>query len=40
MERNFLEWRRPEGSYPERDGLFIVVAPTISMREQRAARDG
>lgn len=29
MIRNFLRWKRPEGSYPDRDGLFITVAPTI-----------
>jgi len=29
MERNFLAWKRPEGSYPARDGNFIVVIPTI-----------
>ena len=29
MERNFLPWKRPEGRYPDRDGLYITVAPTI-----------
>ena len=29
MERNYLGWKRPEGLYPERDGLFISVVPTI-----------
>lgn len=29
MERNYLPWKRPEGLYPERDGLFISVVPTI-----------
>lgn len=29
MERNFLRWKRPEGLYPERDGLFIAVVPTL-----------
>jgi hypothetical protein len=29
MERNYLRWKRPEGQYPERDGLFISVVPTI-----------
>jgi hypothetical protein len=29
MERNFLPWKRPEGSYPGRDGRFIVVVPTV-----------
>jgi hypothetical protein len=29
MRRNFLPWKRPEGTYPDRDGRFIVVVPTI-----------
>jgi hypothetical protein len=29
MVRNFLPWKRPEGHYPDRDGKFIVVIPTI-----------
>ena len=29
MQDNFLEWKRPEGRYPDRDGLYITVAPTI-----------
>ena len=29
MIRNFLAWKRPEGHYPDRDGKFIVVIPTI-----------
>jgi hypothetical protein len=29
MRRNFLEWHRPEGHYPDRDGLYITVAPTM-----------
>ncbi len=29
MERNFLPWKRPEGRYPDRDGRFIAVVPTI-----------
>ena len=28
MRRNFLPWKRPEGRYPDRDGLFITVVPT------------
>jgi hypothetical protein len=28
MERNFLPWKRPEGRYPDRDGLFIALVPT------------
>lgn len=29
LQDNFLPWKRPEGTYPDRDGLFITVAPTI-----------
>jgi len=29
MVRNFLPWKRPEGKYPDRDGRFIVLVPTI-----------
>jgi hypothetical protein len=29
MARNYLPWKRPEGRYPDRDGLFISVVPTI-----------
>ncbi len=29
MKRNFLAWKRPEGKYPDRDGRWIVVVPTI-----------
>jgi hypothetical protein len=29
MRRNYLAWDRPEGLYPERDGKFISVVPTI-----------
>ncbi len=32
MERNYLRWKRPEGTYPERDGLFIAVVPTLRAR--------
>jgi hypothetical protein len=28
MRRNYLPWKRPEGRYPDRDGLFIAVVPT------------
>jgi hypothetical protein len=28
MRRNYLPWKRPEGLYPSRDGLFIAVVPT------------
>lgn len=31
MQRNFLPWKRPEGAYRERDGLWITVAPTIAV---------
>jgi hypothetical protein len=30
MERNFLKWARPEGRYPDRDGKFIVLIPTLA----------
>jgi hypothetical protein len=29
MVRNFLPWVRPEGTYPERDGKFVVVQPVL-----------
>jgi hypothetical protein len=29
MIRNYLVWKRPEGTYPDRDGRFIAVVPTI-----------
>jgi hypothetical protein len=29
MQRNFLVWKRPEGTYPARDGKFIIVVPTL-----------
>ncbi len=28
MVRNYLKWKRPEGLYPTRDGLYIAVVPT------------
>ena len=28
MRRNFLPWKRPEGLYPDRDGMFIALVPT------------
>jgi hypothetical protein len=31
MRRNYLPWKRPEGSYPKRDGLFLAVVPTESL---------
>jgi hypothetical protein len=35
MERNYLRWQRPEGAYPDRDGKFIAVVPTIPLADQR-----
>ena len=32
MERNYLKWKRPEGNYPERDGLYIAVVPTVVIK--------
>jgi len=29
MIRNYLRWKRPEGNYPSRDGLYIAVVPTL-----------
>jgi hypothetical protein len=34
MKRNFLPWQRPEGKYPDRDGKFLVLVPTDSVRPQ------
>lgn len=28
MQRNLLPWKRPEGKYPDRGGLWITVVPT------------
>jgi hypothetical protein len=28
---NYLAWKRPEGAYPDRDGLFIAVVPTLPL---------
>ncbi len=28
MRENYLPWKRPEGHYKDRDGLFIAVVPT------------
>jgi hypothetical protein len=30
MRRNYLPWRRPEGRYPDRDGLFLAIVPTTT----------
>jgi hypothetical protein len=35
MERNFLPWKRPEGLYPDRDGKYIVLVPTIPVGAAR-----
>ena len=35
MERNYLRWERPEGAYPDRDGKYIAVVPTIPLARQR-----
>ena len=32
MRRNFLPWKRPEGRYPSRDGLFLAVVPTVALK--------
>lgn len=29
MIRNYRAWKRPEGHYPKRDGLFVAVVPTL-----------
>jgi hypothetical protein len=31
MDRNFLGWQRPEGAYPDRDGKYLVVVPTVPL---------
>ncbi len=31
MRRNYLPWKRPEGHYPSRDGLFVAVVPTVAV---------
>jgi hypothetical protein len=28
---NYLRWKRPEGAYPDRDGQFISVVPTVPL---------
>lgn len=35
MERNFLPWKRPEGLYPDRDGKYITVVPTMPVSASR-----
>jgi hypothetical protein len=32
MVRNYLKWKRPEGHYPDRDGLYIAVVPTVVVK--------
>ncbi len=32
MVRNYLKWKRPEGKYPDRDGLYISVVPTVVVK--------
>jgi hypothetical protein len=39
MERNYLRWDRPEGKYPDRDGKYLAVVPTIPLKAQTADRD-
>jgi len=34
IRRNFLQWQRPEGAYPDRDGKYLIVVPTIPLRDQ------
>jgi hypothetical protein len=24
---DFLPWKRPKGSYPQKDGLYVIVVP-------------
>jgi hypothetical protein len=31
MIRNYLPWKRPEGTYPDRDGRFIALIPTVKL---------
>ena len=31
LVRNYLVWKRPEGRYPNRDGRFIAVVPTVAI---------
>jgi hypothetical protein len=32
MIRNYLAWKRPEGTYPTRDGKWISVVPTVVVK--------
>ncbi|HEX5015596.1 MAG TPA: hypothetical protein VFV72_15735 [Candidatus Limnocylindrales bacterium] len=38
MKRNFLPWERPEGAYPERDGKWIVLVPTLPAPDTAVTR--
>ena len=29
MRRNYLPWQRPEGHYPDRDGLYLIIIPPM-----------
>ncbi len=31
LVENYLPWQRPEGQYPDRDGLFLAVVPTVPL---------
>src|SRR5262245_55575743 len=31
MDRNYLQWQRPEGAYPDRDGKYLAVVPTLPL---------
>jgi hypothetical protein len=33
MRRNYLPWHRPEGRYPNRDGLFVAIVPTQAQQQ-------
>ena len=33
MAENFLEWKRPEGAYPDRDGRYVALVPTIPLEQ-------
>lgn len=39
MQRNYLPWKRPEGSYKYRDGKFLAIVPTVPRKEQRATHS-
>ncbi len=38
MRRNYLPWKRPEGRYPDRDGRFIAVVPTLARPDWSPAK--